>query len=1000
MAAAQSPVAHEPFDGLPTVEDIRLALRAWHQPVRLAKTRLANSKLVFSRLHLPNSSSENAFAAIPATRQLLLDALGQLKITQSERLGQELHNSLVYSKYVLQQPAHAICHDRGFAAATLDRHLARELAELCAILVNVALALPANGGAANTHPPSFANDIPRNSIFVGRTAQLEQAREALLTQPQQSTQESIVAIAGYPGAGKTTLATALAHNVGITQHYTYGVLWASVGHNGGVREVLARWLVQFGIDDGDKLPLDQQRSTLRTALAGKRVLIVLDDVWRAADAYALMLGGLGAAYLLTTRQLAVAHAVADTVITLDAFDHAETLALLRHHLKDDVLRHQRLNANLDDLAATLRGLPLTVSVAARHLSMLAKTGQHRRFNAYVANAYREDRAQAFANRLLDVVHALDETTQRALATLAHLPPKPTSHSERFARAICQCENGVFDALIDAGLLEAQQGRYSLHPAIAESVGGLLDMISARPAIIEQTAAVLSDSTQTALTSHDVATIGVVLALADTAGDEARYVAIVVNAVRLIEDSGDLPMLLAVLAQAKRKAATLDETQPWRDQIEIHLAHARWLAAPSEENYVELMKVADSASRSADAGLVAIASRTLADITFERDDFANAIDFANNAATAWRDYQAKHKERMEATALRRYMLRSSFEKLREMLVRVIPASIAKAVPAPQVQVAVTAKGWLDVLHGDVAQGISQLNDCFERAARNGYPLPDVFAAGALAWSYYHLGDYGKARLLGYHVIHAPHRDVFPDFVGQAYHALAASAMAQGDLAGAWSFLIEGLNYCDDHSADALASALNTTLASWHLQHDNPQEAWLCAEMALKTACHLHFEPMVPAALAMMGTVACKMGKRDEARGRFEEMAAFIAKRRPSPWTEAYCRLYHGRFLLACEMLEAAGRELLHAVELGRRLGAPEFVGLGCFGLAQLKWLQGEVSDSNSLVRRSVNLLRTIGHAAADMVKVWQAAIPETKTWLARQPHFGHSDRPVLKPQIAT
>jgi tetratricopeptide (TPR) repeat protein len=956
-------MAREPvdriFDGMPSVEDIRLAFRAWHHPVRLAGLRLSHSKLVRHRLKLSEGDAVNDLATVPVVRELLLDAIRQLKSVKTGLRNQhtELHASLAYRKYVLQQSEVQLCQAEGMSAATLGRHLLAELNELCAIVASMTLALPANGANYTAPRALFSAEIPSCADFVGRQAALAQARDALL-----SAHAGVVAITGYSGAGKSTLAAMLARDAVLAQRYPDGVLWAGVGRVDGVRDVLTRWIQEIGLEDHGvgKLPIEQQRSAMRTALAGKRVLFVLDDIWRSDDAHALMLGGIGAAYLVTTRQPAIAHDIATTVVSLDDFDQDETRALLQHHLPDAVLHKLRLNVDLSELAQQLRGLPLAVSVAARHLARLAKTGQPRRFSEYVKQVYPQDRAHALVSRLRETLNGLSDAERCALSTLALLPPKPNTFSERFALAVCECDLATLDALTDMALLEAQLGRFALHPAIAECVAVTLVDDAAKQRLAEHTAQVLQDPTQTALNSHDVLNLCAALSAAEACALDEVYVNIAINSVWLLEDSGNLPVMAQVLERAMSKTTLPSQ----RQRLEMHLAHVRWLRQPSSEGFAELERVTAEAAQSGDTDLVAVAARTMADITFERDEFASAIDFAQSAALAWHDYQAKHKERVEAAALRRYMLRSSFDKLREMLVRVIPASIAKALPAEQIQVAATAKGWLDVLHGEVQPGLAQLTECFERAARHGYHLPEIFSAGALAWAYYHLGDYGKARMMGYHVIHAPHRDVYPDFVVQAYHALASSALAQGDGQGTWGFLIEGLNYADAHSVDALASTLHATLAQWHLQHGNSDEAQQCAETALHIAREWRFEPMIPAALAGLGTVEAAMNQRHAACKRFEEMAAYLTKSKVSPWTEAYCRLHHGRFLVAGGEWAAAEAVLARAIELGRRLGAPEFVGLGCLAMGRTKQGQGMTDDASSLTIEGTSVLRGIGYVMVD------------------------------------
>ena len=111
-------------------------------------------------------------------------------------------------------------------------------------------------------------------------------------------------VAGAAGLGKTTLAVHAAHQVRdlFPDGQLYVHLSGASGQPAVPGEVLARFLRDLGID-GDKIPAGEaERAALyRTRLAGRRVLILLDDAKDAAQVRPLLPGSASCAVLVTTR---------------------------------------------------------------------------------------------------------------------------------------------------------------------------------------------------------------------------------------------------------------------------------------------------------------------------------------------------------------------------------------------------------------------------------------------------------------------------------------------------------------------------------------------------------------------------------------------------------------------------------------------------------------------------------------------------------------------------
>ena len=194
-------------------------------------------------------------------------------------------------------------------------------------------------------------------------------------------------IAGAGGLGKTTLAVHVAHQ--LRARYPDGQLYVDLrgasDSPAAPSDVLARFLRQLGVD-GDQVPAseDERAGLYRTRLAGRRMLIVLDDARDAAQARPLVPGSVSCGVLVTSRNL-MPGLVGGRLVDLDVLDRAEARALLAKIVGPD-----RLDAEpdaTDRLLAACAGLPLAIRIAGVRLagrtcwtigSLAAKVADERR----------------------------------------------------------------------------------------------------------------------------------------------------------------------------------------------------------------------------------------------------------------------------------------------------------------------------------------------------------------------------------------------------------------------------------------------------------------------------------------------------------------------------------------------------------------------------------------------------------------------------------------------
>lgn len=195
--------------------------------------------------------------------------------------------------------------------------------------------------------------------FVGRDAELTAARRALL----EPAALPVAALVGMGGAGKSTLAAQIAH--ALAGDFPDGVLWVYAA-DAEPLDILQHWAQLFGADFRTIADVENRAAAVRGLWAGRRVLIVLDDVRAPARLRPLLPGAGGAAVLLTTRDRDLAALANAQVIDLPELDAAQSRALLRA-----IVGPARLAREPDAaaaIAAAVGYLPLALEIVARLLA--------------------------------------------------------------------------------------------------------------------------------------------------------------------------------------------------------------------------------------------------------------------------------------------------------------------------------------------------------------------------------------------------------------------------------------------------------------------------------------------------------------------------------------------------------------------------------------------------------------------------------------------------------
>jgi DNA-binding SARP family transcriptional activator/tetratricopeptide (TPR) repeat protein len=224
--------------------------------------------------------------------------------------------------------------------------------------------------AKSSPEPVIPRELPAPvAHFTGRAAELA-GLTALLDQPAGQAPGAplvISAIGGTGGVGKTALAVLWAHQV--AGRFPDGQLYVNLrGYDPDqpvtAADALARFLRALGVPDQDIPPdQDERAARYRSRLAGKRVLIVLDNAGSAGQVRPLLPGTPSCAVVVTSRDALAGLVARDGAarLDLDLLPPRDAVGLLR------ALIGARVDADPGAaalLAEQCSRLPLALRVAA------------------------------------------------------------------------------------------------------------------------------------------------------------------------------------------------------------------------------------------------------------------------------------------------------------------------------------------------------------------------------------------------------------------------------------------------------------------------------------------------------------------------------------------------------------------------------------------------------------------------------------------------------------
>jgi WD40 repeat protein len=285
------------------------------------------------------------------------------------------------------------------------------------------LALPSRQKRMPMMAPEPAAD------FVKRPVEFDALKRKLLD-PKGDAVAISAALKGAGGYGKTTLAKVLGHDEDIQDAYFDGVLWVELGEKpDNLLGIISDLVTQLTGTPPGLVTVNAAAAALADALGDRRILLIIDDAWRAQDLRPFLQGGPHTTRLITTRIDDILPAGTDRQL-VDAMSGREALELLASALPQDQTSAE--SYELGRLVGRLGEWPLLIKlvngflrdrVRNRQPLFEALVGVNKRLDdkGLVAFDVRADRGRAVAHTVGVSLELLDADQRSRFGELGIFP---------------------------------------------------------------------------------------------------------------------------------------------------------------------------------------------------------------------------------------------------------------------------------------------------------------------------------------------------------------------------------------------------------------------------------------------------------------------------------------------------------------------------------------------------------------------------------------------------
>jgi hypothetical protein len=329
-------------------------------------------------------------------------------------------------------------------------------------------------------PPSTETHLR----LIGRDDQIDSIVEGLCTDRQDK------ALVYLPGVGKTRIANEIAKDRRLREHFD-GILWIDVGKDTDPLPEFKKLATALDIDEkmvSELKNYEAFKAILKARIGDKRMLLILDDIWKLEAKDKFMGLGPRCTYLLTTRDRKVASQLATETVVIPPLDEKRSKELLEATAESAmayIAQNEKLSKSLNQIIDNLEGLPLALIQVGKHLRTEYAEGNTFMLESALSsfeklgvlfkqNPTSEEVTEGLSSVLDIQYESLSHALQHAYLALSVFRPNPQSFTLDMAERICNVDIHMLTALSNTGLVDYVQPKeknahtnFSIHRVLSE-----------------------------------------------------------------------------------------------------------------------------------------------------------------------------------------------------------------------------------------------------------------------------------------------------------------------------------------------------------------------------------------------------------------------------------------------------------------------------------------------------------------------------------------------------